>query len=426
MTDKFEGLIDYFFGDANVQRLVASAASWEPLRICYPKEVNVSRFIAWLLDPTEGHGLGDLAIQSLLIRAWWQSDAADIDVTTRRFLSPGNVQTEGFSASIVTTEINLGGRSLDVLVLDASRRRYIAIENKFGACQSKAQLEHYRKHLEQLLPGFLGVHIFVDSNEAEPADSSWIPVGYDWLADFLREAEKRESTARHVREALAQFRRVIEDEAEDSMGKSPYGRLITTVASGHPEVLNLMATWSNTCLKGMRTHTLAELMDQATTLEGKAKLRLFQLYWRRTSVWEDCIRQVQFAPFVSALRDRFDDLSVDPKRVRTGFSLQQWASLVEQDEFERWYYPAGVNVWRSGETFRVTTFIQLNDVRPEKRDALVMIAEEMRKTNGVNHPMKDEQSFVMLRRRKDLTRDRAIDEALHQLTELQTRLNAIR
>ena len=71
--------IDYFFGDANVQRLVNSTAVWEPLRICYPKEVSVSRFLAWLLDPTQGHGLGDLAIQSLLTRCWWCSDEVDID-----------------------------------------------------------------------------------------------------------------------------------------------------------------------------------------------------------------------------------------------------------------------------------------------------------------------------------------------------------
>lgn len=426
MTNKTEELIDYFFGDANVQRLVTSAASWEPLRICYPKEVNVSRFIAWLLDPTEGHGLGDLAIQSLLVRAWWQCGGVDIDFATLRFLSPANVHTEGFSASVVTTEIDLGGRSLDVLVLDASRRRYIAIENKFGAYQSNAQLAHYRKQLEKLLPDFLGVHIFLDSNEAEPADSSWIPVGYDWLADFLREAEKREATARHVREALAQFRSVIEDESEDSMGKSTYGRLVTEVAGGHPDVFELMASWSKHCPKGIRAHTLVDLMGQATTLEGKAMLRLFQLYWRRTAVWEDCIRQVQFAPFVSALRERFDDLLVNPKRVRTGFSLQQWASLVDQDQFAVWYYPAGVTVWQTGETFRVTTFVQLNDVRAEKRDALVEIAEEMRKTNGVKAQMKDEQSFVVLRRRKDLTRERAVDEAVSQITELQVRLNAIR
>ncbi|MFP3555496.1 PD-(D/E)XK nuclease family protein [Paraburkholderia sp. SIMBA_049] len=340
-----ETLIDYFFADANVQRLVTSTATWQPLRICYPKEVNVSRFLAWLLDPAEGHGLGDLAIQLLLTRAWWNSDDVDMPLATRRFLSPSNVQTEGFSSAVVTIEVDLNGRSLDVLVVDASRKRYIAIENKFGAQQSRAQLKDYRKQLEKLLPDFLGIYIFLDSNESEPEDPAWISVGYDWLAEFLRESEKREATAQHVQQALAQFRNVIEDEAEDSMGKSAFGRLVTEVAGGHPEVFELMAPWARHSSKRNRAQTLTELMSEATTLDGKAMLRLFQLYWRRTAIWDQCIRQAQFAPFVSALRQRFDDVLIDPKRVRTGFSLQRWDSLVDTEQFPDWYYyPAGANV----------------------------------------------------------------------------------
>ncbi|BEH22863.1 Uncharacterised protein [Burkholderia pseudomallei] len=425
MPDKTEDLIDRFFGDANVQRLVTSTASWQPLRICYPKEVNVSRFIAWLLDPTEGHGLGDLAIQSLLVRAWWQSEEVDIDVATRRFLSPASVQTEGFSAAVVTTEVDLGGRPLDLLVIDASRRRYIAIENKFGARQSKGQLKHYRTKLEKLFPDFLGIHIFLDSSAAEPVDPAWIPVGYDWLADFLRDAEKREATAEHVRQALAQFRGVIEDESEDAVAKSTYGRLVTEVAGGHPQVFQLMEPWSKNGTKSTRAQILKHLMNEANTLEGKALLRLFQLYWRRTVVWDDCIRQVQFAPFVSALRQRFDKLLVDPKRVRTAFSLQDWDSIIDQEQFDYWYYPAGVTVWQTGETFTLTTYAQLSDVRAEKRDALVEVAQELRKVNGVKTALRDEQSYVLLRRRKDLTQEKAIEETVSQMLQLQSHLGTI-
>ncbi|MDR9839379.1 PDDEXK-like family protein [Herbaspirillum huttiense] len=422
MNTNIEECIDYFFGDANVLRLVASSASWEPLRICYPKEVNVSRFIAWLLDPTEGHGLGDLAIQSLLARAWWQSDEAELEIATRRFLSPANIYTEGFSASVVGTEIALGEKSLDVLILDTNRRRYIAIENKFGAAQSKKQLKSYRNHLEKLFPDFLGIHIFLDSNDAEPEDKAWIPVGYDWLADFLREAEKRESTAMHVRDTLSQFRSVIEDEAEDAMAKSTRGRLVTEVASGHPEIFALMNEWAAICSKGQRAAMLNKLLSDATTLEGKAKLRLFQLYWRRTVVWEECIRQAQFAPFVHTLRSRFDDLIVNPKRVRTAFSLENWVGLIDTEQFAEWYYPAGITVWRTGEKFRVVTFVQLNDVKAEKRNQLIEVAEDIRRANGIKGLLRDEQAFVMLRQRKELLLDRAIAETQSQMIELEAKI----
>ncbi|WP_325099089.1 PD-(D/E)XK nuclease family protein [Burkholderia contaminans] len=257
MVQKTEDLIDFFFADSDVQRLVTSTASWQPLRICYPKEVNVSRFIAWLLDPSEGHGLGDITIQSLLTRAWWGSDDVALSAAERRFISPSNIQSEGFSSAVVTTEVTLGNRSLDVLVVDASRKRYIAIENKFGASQAYRQLKDYRRDLIKLFPEFMGVHILLDSKEAKSADPAWITVGYDWLADHLREAEKREATAPHVREALSQFRSVIEEEAEESGATSVYGRLVTEVASRHPEVFNIMEPWVKNGSKGghVRRHS---------------------------------------------------------------------------------------------------------------------------------------------------------------------------
>ncbi|MCC3262711.1 hypothetical protein LLE87_31560, partial [Paenibacillus polymyxa] len=86
-------------------------------------------------------------------------------------------------------------------------------------------------------------------------------------------------------------------------------------------------------------------------------LRLFQLYWSRTRVWDHCIRQVQFGPFVAALQDRFDDLLVNPKIVRSGYSLERWESLIDQQKFTEWFYPAGVNVVQTGESFKVITFI---------------------------------------------------------------------
>ena len=410
-------LVDRFFSDSNVQRLTAYTATWEPLRICYPKEVNVSRFIAWLLDPTEGHGLGDLAIQSLLVRAWVQSDQANLDLPTRRFLSPANIQTEGFSASMVTTEVELAGRYLDILVVDPGRNRYVAIENKFGAHQSVGQLKDYRRALEKLFPKYRGVYIFLDSNEANPKDDQWIPIGYDWLAEFLHEAEAREATADHVRVALSQFRSVIEEEADEAVAETAYGRLVTEVASTHTDVIGLMADWAADSRKGARAYMLSQLIKDADTLHGKARLRLFQLYWRRTSVWDDCIREMQFAPFIHAMRAEHADLIVNTKRVRISVSLRKWQPLVEMDAR---YLPAGVTVWRTGESFKVITFIQLNDVRVDLREGVLKIAAEARLENGINRRVHDEQSFVALRRRKDLGLERAIEDAASQLHYLQS------
>lgn len=47
-----------------------------------------------MLDPTEGHRLGDLAVQSLLVRAWWQIDHAVV-LILRGVAQPGSASALG-------------------------------------------------------------------------------------------------------------------------------------------------------------------------------------------------------------------------------------------------------------------------------------------------------------------------------------------
>lgn len=425
-----EHLIEKFFADSDVQRLVNSTARSSPLQVCFPKEVNVSRLVAWLLDPSEGHGLGDLAIKSLLTQAWWNLDETSVPVATKRFLSPANVQTESFSACVVTTELELlkaghGDKSLDVLIIDPTQRRYIAIENKYGAVQSPEQLREYRERLEKLFPSFLGVHILLDSSELEADDDKWVRVDYTWLTDFLEESESRSSTSPHVREALAQFREAVGDRTEEGAGSSPTGRLITRVAVAHAEVLSLLATWSDWS-KASRGAKLAALIKSASTLTGKANLRLFQLYWRRVDVWKRCIAQVKFAPFVLAM-ERVEDLLAEPRRVMTAFSRARWESLVDPDR-DSDFFAAHVEVRKTGDTFSVTTCMYLRDIRAEKLTKVVAAAEGLRKTsvkNARSMPLTSESDLVKLRIEKCSSTTAAVEELKSQFSALEQALASI-
>lgn len=427
-------LIDYFFGDTNVQRLVCLTAEWRPLQICYPKEVNVSRFLAWLLDPSEGHGLGDWPIQSLLSRAWEESAA--VPVATRRFLSPSNVQTESFSAAVVTTEVALTSGSLDILAVDVNRKRFIAIENKFGARQGAIQLEKYRLALEKMFPDFLGIYILLDSSIAQPNDPAWMCIGYDWLAGFLKLAEQQNGLATHVREALMQFRAAIEDEADASVESNIVKTLATDVAREHADVMRMMSEWSRKVSKGARAATLAKLLSSATTLEGKAMLRLFQLYWRRSTIWDDCARQVEFAGFHTELRKEFaGNLLIDAKRVRTTFSLKKWEPLVETDDNGNWFYPAHVTVRKVSANehdsqtpkYIVSSFIQLQSLRIDKKDEVLGIADALRKTHmGRDRRIGEKQQSILICRTPALGLAQASRETVAQMAALETALATTR
>lgn len=424
-----EELVDEIYADTDVQRMLSLSATAAPLRICYPKEVNVSRLLAWLMDPGEGHGLGDQPLRSLLARAGQADRALELSQNDRRFLSPSSVYTQSFSSVVVITEVDVGVKAkklLDVLILDPGACLYVAIENKFGSKEGADQTKDYHKGLNMLFPNYRGIHIYLDSNEAEPNGKSWLPVGYDWLAEFLKLSEQRESTAPHVREALAQFRSVIEDEDEDSAARSPLGTLISHVAGKHRDALAAMKELVKPYARSHRAKVLAEILQKgATTNQTKAQMRLFQLYCRRPVLWDKCFKQTLFGPFKKTLGERFSGLAVDPRRVVTTFSLDDWDRLVDKEGKDAWYYIAGVKVRYSDDQYSVMSYLDLTDVKPDRREALLNFCKEVRAQNGLRAG-REGNGWLALKRVQSLSSNRAVEEALEQLLALKQGLDRIR
>lgn len=424
-----EELVDELYADADVQRMLSLSATAAPLRICYPKEIHVSRFLAWLMDPGEGHGLGDQPLRSLLARAGQSERAQALPQNDRRFLSSASIYTQSFSSVVVSTEVDVGMRSkklLDVLIIDPAARLYVAIENKFGAKEGADQTHDYHKGLHKLFPSYRGVHVYLDSNEAEPQDKAWLTVGYDWLAEFLKSSEQRESTAPHVREALAQFRAVIEEEDEDSAARSLLGTLISHVAGKHRDALAAMKDLVKPHARTQRAKELAAIVgDGITTNQAKAQIRLFQLYCRRPLLWDQCFKQTLFGPFKKKLGEQFRDLAVDPRRVVTTFSLHDWDRLVDKDGKDTWYYLAGVQVRFADDQYSVVSYVEFSDVKPDRREALLSFANKLRAQNSLRAGRED-NGWLALRRVQGLTASRAVDEASEQLLALKNGLDQIR
>jgi hypothetical protein len=316
--------------------------------------------------------------------------------------------------------------TLDVLVLDPSARLYVAIENKFGAREGEGQAKEYRKGLTKLFPNYRGIHVYLDRNAAEPKDPVWLSVGYDWLAEFLKSSEQRESTAKHVREALAQFRSIVEEEDEDSASRSPLGTLISHVAGKHREALAAMKELVKPHARSQRAKELAALVGEGVnTNQTRAQVRLFQLYCRRPMLWDQCFKQTLFGPFKKTLGERFSDLAVHPRRVVTTFSLNDWERLVDMDGKDVWYYIAGVNVRYSDDQYNVVSYVDFSDIKAEKRQALLSFANATRAQNGLRAGRED-SGWLALNVVKGLSGSRAVEEASEQLLALKRGLDQIR
>ena len=436
---RFADFADELYGDPDVHRLLDMGARSRVLKICTPREINISRLLAWLLDPSEGHGLGDKALRSLLAQAGRSENAEELPIKERRFLSPAKVHNLALSSLIVQTELNVFASStrksaegsnrkrrrdlLDIVAIDPEMKICVAVENKYGAREGRNQLARYYAGLEKLLPDYTRIHIFLDSSDEKPSHKKWLEVGYGWLSEFLREQEQKLATSDTLRSAFAEFREAVESEDEEAAKASAEGRLITSIAAKHGPAITAMLQLAKKERQELFLQRLKALTKGARS-EGRAKLALFQLYHRRPSVWGQCFDQVRFAGFHAVLSGKFPDLQEDVRKINAFYSLEEWSRFIDQEHIEEGYmFPVGVHVHDYGKGCRVVPYMDLVHVRPNRRDALLAVADVIRKELGRSRPRRDARRLDLIR--ENYGRTQAELEVVRWLGKLKGALAAI-
>lgn len=194
------------------------------LEIIKLKETQHSAVMAWMFDPREGHGQGEEILRDFLLQA---SSAAQNQLsseggiglknesTTRIFFDYWNVprlKTAALGGCFIATEYEVGGKRLDLLVVDPVNKFVVVIENKAGATLTDVQLNCYYQLVspmvenktinKQRFEGFKLAFVALDQNFEEYSDENetqtaasieksksglktsldnWIAINYEWL-----------------------------------------------------------------------------------------------------------------------------------------------------------------------------------------------------------------------------------------------------
>ena len=154
-----------------------------------------SNVLAWLLDPGQGHGLGDCFLRS--------------------FLSRASVPSADWSGTVVTREWRnvVDGRpgSLDILVLNEAEKVLCAIENKVFSSEHSEQLTRYRIALERSYPAFMRNHVFLTPWATRPVQEAergyWESVPYSAVFETVQQIVENDNLATNdgVRAFLRQY-----------------------------------------------------------------------------------------------------------------------------------------------------------------------------------------------------------------------------
>ena len=181
------------------------------------KEMQHSKFIAWLLNPNESHSIDSFALRQLLfviVRRGIQQNNTDSAFTNIKndLLLP---QLDTGNLSIVTEYSVKGGR-IDIFVQNLNigdKSVNIIIENKVESNEHDGQTQTYYKEVSECFPNTYNIYLFLTPKSSKLLDNiteascdckSFIEISYqDILTDILENILKEDISS--------QTRVIIED-----------------------------------------------------------------------------------------------------------------------------------------------------------------------------------------------------------------------
>lgn len=176
-----EALAKFVVENEDLERLEALLAEFNLFEAigAVRQELRHSDFLAFLLDPSGNHALGDLFLKELLKRALL--GAANPP------LSPVDIDV----ADLSRAEVRREWKNIDLFILDSASGFDCTIENKVDSGEHSDQLGRYRRAVESEYPGHRHIFVFLTPDGRLPQDQAFIPFSYASIAevvDKLREA----------------------------------------------------------------------------------------------------------------------------------------------------------------------------------------------------------------------------------------------
>lgn len=222
-------------------------------------EVQHSRFLAWLLNPRETHGLGDYFVRHFLKEA--------AKVAGGAFPVPTPIDVDGWNLGDV--EVFTERHRIDILLVSEGDGFACPIENKIGSGEHSEQLRRYLETVWAEYEHLKPFPIFLTPEGIEPENTEdrehWVPLDYGTVDSILQRVleRRRSSLSVDVASFLEQYthslgRHVLTTSHSDIEELAfqiyrKHGAAIDLIAKGQP---NIQTTAWNFVDTAMAEHAL--------------------------------------------------------------------------------------------------------------------------------------------------------------------------
>lgn len=148
-------------------------------------ELRHSDFLAFLLDPSQNHGLGDEFARRLLQRVLSSAGDQPLPIT------PIDLDVWDLNELAVQRE----WQNIDILLTEETQHLAVIIENKIGSIEHSDQLARYFQVVSQHYPGWKTLGVYLTPEGDRPSHSAYLATDYTTVCEIVeRITERRSST----------------------------------------------------------------------------------------------------------------------------------------------------------------------------------------------------------------------------------------
>lgn len=146
LNEQIRNLNQFIVNNSDLEALEVLTKEFNPLRVLKVNnyEIRHSNMLAWLLDPSENHNLGDLLLKKVLTGILSNGD----EVELLNQLTIPQVLISNFHDVTVSREWH----NIDLLLVSKSNDLVLFFENKIHAGLGEHQLEKYLKTIKESYP----------------------------------------------------------------------------------------------------------------------------------------------------------------------------------------------------------------------------------------------------------------------------------
>ncbi len=143
------------------------------------KETAHSRFLAFLLDPKEKHGLGDLFLRSFLRKV---SESTNKVSLSQVF---DNADDRNLDQTTVRREVLTGDGRIDILLLNDVGKWAMIVENKIWSAEHSDQLDRYYRFVKKIYPGLQALGCYLTPYGDAPSHRMYLPLSYRAVCEVV-------------------------------------------------------------------------------------------------------------------------------------------------------------------------------------------------------------------------------------------------